>query len=179
VIVNIRGIDGSGKSTIVKQFLKNYPYVEIFGVLGPRRPEAYKVWVPGRPLYIVGSYLRITGGADVFAGNLGCSGEFVALLERYRKLGHVLFEGVVISTFYGAVGEWLKVHSAGAVVAFMDTSLAVCLEGIKARGGNNFKQVEVKVRMLEGAFKRFKAEGVRVEYISRENGYETIKGWLE
>jgi ABC-type cobalamin/Fe3+-siderophores transport system ATPase subunit len=47
MIINIRGTNGSGKSTVVKKFLQRFPHVELFGALGPRRPEAYKVRLAG------------------------------------------------------------------------------------------------------------------------------------
>lgn len=178
MIINIRGTNGSGKSTIAKKFIQQYSHVEIFGVSGPRRPEAYKVRLPGRWLYVVGSYQSATGGIDALP--LGAI-ELVALLEKYRKLGHVLFEGVVVSTYFGAVGAWLQAHKDEAVVGFLDTSLDVCLASIEARTGeaSRTKNVESKVKAIENVRLRMNDLGIRTEILKRGNAFETIKSWLK
>lgn len=182
MIINVRGINGSGKSTIVKKFLE-FPNSPIFGALGPRRPEAYEIFRSGQKgvhLYAIGPYTRNTGGVDGMGGSWS-AGELVELLEKYRRLGHVIFEGVVISTYYGAIGEWLKTNSKNAIVVFLDTPLDVCLESIGERSGDKArtKTVEAKVRMLEGAHRRMIKEGIRVETLSRDVAFETIAGWLK
>ena len=176
MIINIRGTNGSGKSTIIKRFLQQYPYIELYGALGPRRPEAYKLRLPGNWLYIIGPYQTTTGGVDA----MGLSAiELIALLDKYRKLGHVIFEGVVISTYYGAIGEWLKTHADEAIVVFLDTPLEVCLAGIKARGGKNMKNVAAKMPAIERLMVRMTLEGITNSSLSREMAYETIRGWLK
>jgi hypothetical protein len=180
-VVNIRGTNGSGKSTIVKRFLQRYPYTEIFGVLGPRRPEAYKVQLPGKWLYVIGPYHANVGGVDNLKDVVGCSEKLVELLERYRRQGHVVFEGVVLSTFYGAVGDWLFGHRDQAVVVFLDTSFDNCLIGLAARqsGHRGTKNVEGKIKAIESVCKRMIDLGIRTETISRDDAFEKIVGWLK
>jgi hypothetical protein len=177
MIINIRGTNGSGKSTVVKKFLQRFPHVELFGALGPRRPEAYKVRLPNNLLYVVGPYQSLTGGIDALPLN---SVEIVTLLDKYRKLGHVMFEGVVISTYHGAVGEWLVQHKTEAKVVYLDTKLEVCLEAIASRGTvqRGTKNVEAKVKMVQRTKERFDAAGVPTELLSRSNAVDTIREWL-
>lgn len=178
MIVNLRGTNGSGKSTIVKCFLQMKPYIEVFGVLGPRRPEAYKVRLPNRWLYAIGPYQTNTGGIDAMPLS---SGELIVLLEKYRKLGHIIFEGVIISTFYGAVGEWLCAHKDEAIVGFMDTPLDVCLEALASRksGHRGTEHVAGKIKAIARVKERMYADGLRTTWLARETAFETVKGWLK
>lgn len=181
MIVNIRGTNGSGKSTVVKTFLQRYPYAEIYGVLGPRRPEAYKVRLPGRWLYVIGPYHSNVGGVDNLKDVAGCSEKLVELLERYRRQGHVIFEGVVLSTFYGAVGDWLRGHKNESVVVFLDTAIETCLASLAARksGHRGTKNVESKVNAITRVRERMAADGIRTELLRREDAFEKILGWLK
>ena len=176
MIVNIRGTNGSGKSTVVKRFLKDYPTTEVFGALGPKRPEAYQVKIPGRKLlYVIGPYQTATGGVDA----MSCTAEeLIARLEKYHKKGHILFEGVVISTYYGAVGEWLQKYKGEARVVFMDTSLALCLDGIKERGGSGTKNVAGKIEAIKRVQERMSEEGIQTISLSRENAFPRIVDWF-
>lgn len=177
MIVNIRGTNGSGKSTIVKTFLQRKPHTEIFGALGPRRPEAYKVRLPGKWLYAIGPYHSATGGVDALG--LGAA-ELVALLEKYRKLGHVIFEGVVISTYFGAVGEWLLKHKDEVRVVFLGTPLDVCLNSISSRDSakRGTKNVATKIRAIDRVRARMVADGIPTEVLFRDEAFQVIEGWL-
>lgn len=177
MIINIRGTNGSGKSTVVKTFLRRFPHTELFGALGPRRPEAYKVRIPGHWLYVVGPYQAITGGID----SLPLSAEeIVALLEKYRKIGDVIFEGVVISTYHGKIGEWLVTHKRVALVIYLDTSLKDCLEGLAVRGSEprGTKNVEAKIKMIERTRQRFEQAGVKTELCARNVAVDIVREWL-
>jgi hypothetical protein len=180
VIINIRGTNGSGKTTIVKKFLK-FPHSELYGVLGVKRPEAYKVDLgkgAKRPLFVIGSYQSATGGMDALPLS---ATEQVGLLIKYQKLGHVLFEGVVISTYYGAVGDWLAAHRQEALVIFLNTSLEVCLDSIKTRTGeaSRTKNVEAKIKSIESARKRMIESGIPTLTLNRDEAFARIKAYIE
>jgi hypothetical protein len=177
-VVNLRGTNGSGKSTIVKKFLQRYPYTEVFGSAGPRRPEAYKVRLPGRWLYVIGPYLTATGGCDALSLN---GVELTEVLNKYKKLGHVIFESVVLSTYFGAVGEWLRHNKEEVIVVFLDTPLNVCLESIKARTGpySRTKNVAAKIRAIESVQERMSVAGITTKTLSREIAFEKIVEWLK
>jgi hypothetical protein len=184
MIINIRGTNGSGKSTIVKTFLQRYPYTEIFGSIGARKPEAYKVRLPGHWVYLIGPYQTPipTGGIDAFAGRSGFSMEMlVETLEKYRKLGNVVFEGAMLSTFHGAVGRWLEEHKDEAVVVFLNTPLDVCLQSIVDRTGpgSKSKLVADKIKSIESVRRRMSELGIRTETLSRDDAFQKIVGWLK
>ncbi len=46
MILNIRGTNGSGKSTLVRAIMGMFPYRPIYGILGPKKPEAYYLTLP-------------------------------------------------------------------------------------------------------------------------------------
>lgn len=183
MIINIRGTNGSGKSTIARNFLERFEPKLCYGICGPRRPEAYEVVVhkSKMPLYLLGPYESPTGGADAITGK-GFD-ILIELADRYRERGNVLFEGVAISNSYGQVGEWLLKHKNKAIVAFMDTPLDICLHGLGLRqkaSGNaaGTKHVADKYAAVQRVKQRMANEGIRVEDISRKNGTDKILSWL-
>jgi hypothetical protein len=136
-IVNIRGCNGSGKTTIVRRFLDRLPN----SPLGPaNRPLGYavdaKAWGVLRPVYIIGSYENTCGGTD----GIKTQEEIAERVVRAVPHGHVLVEGLLMSksSAGGHVAPILKGHSA--VFAFLDTPWSVCLErvlGRRADAGND------------------------------------------
>ncbi len=147
-IVSIRGTHGSGKSTIVRKILDKYPH----SLVNPDKkgkPEGYLVNLPnGELLGVIGPYHTACGGCDAIQ-------PYSDILKRVshalQVCDHVLFEGALVSSSYGTVGEFMNDFGSGAVFAFLDTPLSTCLERIKQRRaakGNfeplNPKNTEVK-----------------------------------
>lgn len=130
-VANGMVVHNSGKTTIVRAILDQFKGVPIYGVLGPRRPEAYALKVKGVPqiVYVLGSYHTISGGCDqVQPYQL-----ILELIEKYAAKGHVLFEGVIVSSSYGRVGRLLEKWGQEAVMAFLTTSLEDCLKNVQKR----------------------------------------------
>jgi hypothetical protein len=128
MIINVRGTHGSGKSHLVRSIMSAFPCEPLAGV---KRPDGYRVEVThlNRPLYVVGSYETACGGCD---GIQPYSLIWPRVVE-YAGLGHVLFEGALVSSSYGNIGRDSQVYGDDFVFAFLDTPLAVCLERIAAR----------------------------------------------
>jgi len=157
----------------------------IFGVLGPRQPEAYQLQIEKRkkPLFIIGPYYGVpTSGADVITTN-GLD-VLIFLLEKYRKKGDVLYEGIIVSNNYGSVGEYLFTQQKDVVVAFLDTPLEVCLEGLKARQLTAIRQGKSDLHLREH-FKRIlrvrermEGLGFRCETVNRSTAAEKMLSWL-
>jgi cytidylate kinase len=179
LIINIRGTNGSGKTTVVKSFLKNYPTREIYGALGPKRPVAYEVTIKAkRPLYVIGPYVSSTGGLDALPYKI--QETIDTLLTKYEKLGNLLFEGVVVSTTFGALGGWMAQRQDKVIVAYLDTPLEVCMNSLAARESvkRGTKNVLTKFKVIPRTQALMNAAGIRTETISRENAVERILGWL-
>jgi len=54
-------------------------------------------------------------------------------LEKYARKGHVVFEGLLQSTYYGAMGTHSLQWGQDYVYAFLDTPIEICLERVEAR----------------------------------------------
>ena len=136
-IVNIRGCNGSGKTTIVRRFLDRLPCQPLGGK--PGRPAGYTVdasgWGISVPVFVVGSYENTCGGTD----GINTQEEIAARVVKAYSLGHVLVEGLLMSksSAGGHVAPILKEH--GAIFAFLDTPWETCLERVlqrRAAAGN-------------------------------------------
>lgn len=143
MIINVRGTNGSGKTFVVHQLLKAAGSKLIYGELGARLPEAHSFLHPkiSKPVFVLGPYSLV--GVDLSIG--GCDRlSFPAierLINKYSVLGHVIFEGVLISTFYGVIGKLLEPFGKDAVLMFLDTPVEECVRRVNSRrvdGGAEF-----------------------------------------
>ena len=135
--VNIRGCNGSGKTTIVRRFLTKLPTQALGGK--PDRPLGYKVdasvWGIMTPVFVVGSYENTCGGAD----GIKTQEEIADRVVKAHGHGHVLVEGLLMSksSSGGHVAPILKDH--GAIFSFLNTPWEICLERVlqrRAAAGN-------------------------------------------
>lgn len=130
-IVNIRGCNGSGKTTIVRRFLDKLPSHALGGK--PSKPAGYQVdasaWGIMTPVFIVGSYENTCGGTD----GISTQEEIAERTVKAYGYGHVLVEGLLMSksSAGGHVAPILKEH--GAIFGFLDTPWDVCLERVLSR----------------------------------------------
>ena len=149
MIVNVRGTHGAGKSTVVRSVMRLGIVAPIFGLLGPNLPEAYAVEFPRAtvPTFVVGPYTSACGGCDRISDNA----TVIALIEKYAERGHVLFEGSLISSTYGAVGRFLEAWRKDAAFVFLDTPLEECLRRVEARRG--YGRDERLIRNVTGKFR--------------------------
>jgi hypothetical protein len=128
MLINIRGTHGSGKSTIVRSLLHAGDARPLYGAL-KRRPEAYEVTLAGKPAYIIGPYETPCGGAD-------CIQPYrfiVPLIMKYGAVGHVIFEGALVSSCWGIVGRLIERWGREAIIAFLDTPVSECVRRVEAR----------------------------------------------
>jgi hypothetical protein len=180
MIVNVRGSHGAGKSTVIRAVMQRGIAEPIYGLLGPRLPEAYEVTLPGAavPTYVIGPYRTPCGGCDQIKHNE----TVMALVGNYAGRGHVLFEGVLISSAYGAVGTFLERWGRSAVFVFLDTPLEECLRRVEARRGRErderlIRNVTGKFRSGARVYERIISEGkMRAILSSSQEAPEIIIG---
>lgn len=133
-IISLRGTSGSGKSTVVHQLLghaKYHPLVVDFDAKD--RPMNYQVMLGARntvPLYIIGRYTSPCGGCDTIQNY---TDELMERIPRFHELGHVLFEGLLVSGGYGRLGIWSQRYEDDFIFAYLDTPLETCLKRIQQR----------------------------------------------
>jgi hypothetical protein len=181
VLINLRGTSGSGKSTVVRKLFSQYGHYPIYDLLGPRSPEAYRLDrapFDGR-VYVLGPYLAPCGGCDA----VGSIDLVLELCRAYLAKGSVIFEGLLISSMYGRVGEFLETFGKDAVIAFLTTSRERCYQQLckrqsegRARGNKTFDRhydgtQRVKERMLKDG-------RVRIEDLDPDNAVMQISAWL-
>jgi len=167
MIIKIHGTSGSGKTTAVRELMSRAVVVPtpIYDING-RRPEAYECCLPGvkTPVYVLGPYTAVCGGMD----SISDVEEHIRLLHHYADLGHVVYEGLLSSEYYGRLGVASERYGADHVFAFLDTPIEVCIERVKARRiakGNlkpldeantrgRVKKIDALRRKLENTFQR-------------------------
>ena len=130
-IVNIRGCNGSGKTTTVRRFLDRLPTTPLGGK--PGRPDGYQVdasaWGLATPVYVVGSYENTCGGTD----GIKTQEEIAARVAKAYAYGHVLVEGLLMSKSSDGGLTAPALREMKAIFAFLDTPWEVCLERVLAR----------------------------------------------
>lgn len=182
--VVIRGTNGSGKSTIVRNILHKFPYQRIYGLTGPKRPEAYAVDVTGvkKPVYILGTYERPVGGVD----NIIPYELMLDVVAKYVPENNVVLEGLIISSVYGRLMAYLEQFKDRITIGFMDTPLDVCIKNVEKRriaAGDMRPYDPHHLLRLNGrnvsVRKRIVLNGFRVEDISMKNGTEKVLSWLK
>jgi len=160
-IVNIRGTNGSGKTTVVRAIMNRWPTTVVETVETTRsvRPRVYKTETPAGPVFIFGSYEAECGGCDTIKH---CANDLPILIRKYAEKGNVLFEGLLISGFYSTIGESLAEQERSGktvIFAFMDTPVEVCISRTERR------------RALRGETKPLNSKNL----IEKHKAIETVK----
>lgn len=185
VLVNIRGTHGAGKSTAIRALMERGMFRHIIGTtFGLRCPEAYVGALPGveQNVFVLGPYITACGGCDAIQP----FELILTLLDKYAARGHVVFEGILISTCWGAVGQALERRGRDAAVLFLDTPFRTCIDRVRVRrraGGDlrpfdptRLKQKHARIASLRA---KIEAGSVRVLTASSENAAATIIGLLQ
>ena len=149
----------------------------IYGVLGLRQPEAYQLRFPecAADVFVLGPYQTATGGCD----RIQHYERIPPLIEKYAARGHVIFEGVIVSSTYGQVGALLERWGKQAVMLTLDTPLEECVRRVNVRRGprgapSRKRFINRKCPALGCAAKAGRGVGVRcqVERHDNQNGVE-------
>ncbi len=170
MIVKLHGNSGSGKTTIARMLMRMGTVTPLGN---PKRPEAYRVDLAlEKPLYVLGPYTNTCGGLD----SVGTWRESADLLHKYAALGHVFYEGLLASTYYGSFGKETERYGHAHIFAFMDTPLEVCLERIRHRrivAGNlkplNEENTVNRQKPIQNVMKKCQALGRTVAIIKYDD----------
>ena len=172
MIIKVHGTSGSGKTTAVRNLME---LGEVDKIGDPKRPEAYRITnVNGvhRPIFVLGSYEGVCGGMDTISK----VADQIALIHDYAPLGHVVYEGLLISTYYGALGQAMEQYGKEHVWAFLDTPIDVCIERVKARraaAGNtkplNERNTRERIKPINSLKLKLGRIGARVETLSYDS----------
>lgn len=166
ILVNIRGCNGSGKSTVplIMAETDEDMYVKTYDFQGKEKKlltvfPTYK-WVA------LGSYLNKTGGMDTLPNKEAIEYALERAIEDFPEYD-ILMEGILFSTTFGTYGDMFKdVEEQGikVLIVTLNPPLEVCLQRIQKRnGGKLIKEelVESKVRSAANSHKKYKAIGLK------------------
>lgn len=167
LIVNIRGCNGSGKSTIPMGMMDD-PYMKTTYKHIPGRKSKLGIATvfPSYGWVALGTYFNKTGGMDCLPNNEVIQKAFWYVLKKYPEYD-IIMEGVIASTISSTYINLFKeaeerYHDRKVVILSFNTPVDVCLERIyKRNGGKPIKEdaVEMKWNMVQRAAKKFKDAG--------------------
>ena len=170
MLVKLCGTSGSGKSTVARSLLER-------GVVS-KLSHAYRVDIDelDKPLYILGLYVTECGGCDTLT-----AGQQIDLIHKYARLGHVFYEGLLGSEYYGKLGEASELYGRDHIFAFLDTPIEECIKRVKQRrwkAGNRkpFKEENTRNRVtkIHSLRMRLKGSGRHVVDIDWKNANEQV-----
>ena len=126
-------------------------------------------------VFVLGPYQTATGGCD----RIQHYERIPPLIQNPAARGHVIFEGVIVSSTYGQVGALLQRWGKQAVMLTLDTPLEECVRRVNVRRGprgapSRKRFINRKCPALGCAAKAGRASGVRcqVERHDNQNGVE-------
>lgn len=183
MIVNVRGTSGSGKTTTIRRLMDMFPNVVPLGE-NPRKPEGYKLWGSDlQDIYILGSYENVCGGCD----GIKTQDEICERIRRWYQLGHVIFEGLLVSTLFSRYNELAAaLRPVPTMFVYLDTPVETCVERVLQRrldrataAGKEPKQFDDsktrdKWNVINLTAKKFKAAGADVRVFHAETAAEQI-----
>lgn len=178
MIINVRGTHGSGKSMVVRRYLKLFweDRVDILHVPDRARPFGYHCRrSDGKMTAILGSYESTCGGCDTIPQIETVYSE----VKKQVALGHdVLFEGILAQH---SAGRLLELQPLGLIVVVLTTPLETCIEAVRQRRlkrGDDRpfdpKNVIKEHRSVESSTRRLTASGVVIRHFGRDEAFSFV-----
>lgn len=137
-LINVRGCNGSGKSTIPMSMMDD---PEMYVIEKKYQGKSRKILTvfPTYGWVALGSYFNKTGGLDCFPNTELTLKTVWYALKKFPEY-HILMEGVISSTVYSTYAnlfqEIQKVyHNRQIIVVSLLPPIEVCLERIQQRNG--------------------------------------------
>ena len=131
MIVKLHGTSGSGKTTVARELMKLSTGCRAIAGKGGKI-EMYELWsgmLLMKPLFILGNYNATCGGLD----GIPDVNDHIRLLHSAASKGHVFYEGLLGSEYYGRIGKESERYAGDHVFAFLDTPIETCIERVKQR----------------------------------------------
>lgn len=170
MIINVRGANGSGKSTVVRRVLESFQRETKF-VPGRARPIGYQC-VNGP--YVVGTYENVTGGCDTIP-SIEMIFEIVKLQADAGR--DVLYEGILAQHSATRLMELNRVHPVTVVV--LTTSQEDCVQAVRDRRAARGEEkpldptnVVKEYQSVISSTRRLKSAGVEIIHLDREAAFE-------
>ena len=180
MIIQIRGISGSGKSTVMRKVMKRLGDWKPCFVTNRRKPLYYR----RDSIVVLGHYEANCGGCDNLSG---CKAAMELAIDL-AKSNNVLMEGRLVSD---DVKHTLTAVNAGIPIRclVLTTDPDVCVERILARRrevGNTkpftpskCNNMDALVRRVRSARLRLTSAGVSCRRVSDKQAVSVVLNWLK
>ncbi len=129
MIVNLRGTNGSGKSTIVRKLMEKYPERDPVHINGRKQPVGYFCYRDnGKTLWVIGHYETACGGCDT----IPTVEDVYTLIRRRAADCDVIYEGLLVESDTTRAIQLSKDFPPFMIV-LLSTTLEECQKAIQAR----------------------------------------------
>lgn len=174
LIVKLHGTSGAGKSTVAYEIMQMYP---AYGTIErDDKVVGHSVSIDLKPLHILGRYTTQCGGCDTLKAD-----QQIALLNDMAPQGHVFYEGLLSSEYYGRLGTASEQYGDRHVFAFLDTPIDLCIERVilrrlKAGNAKPLDETNTRARIKKIASLKAKLErmGRRVVTIPYQDATRAV-----
>lgn len=185
LIINLRGTSGSGKTTVARGFLRDFPNMPMLNaqgkILGMRvNPPAWR-----SSLFLIGKYDNTCGGMDTCETQADCATRVAMFYEQ----GHVLAEGLLASGVGPKAtlpGACIAAAGANAWFLCLDTPLEICLQRVQGRRDErgdgrpfNPENTKSKWEQTRRAYELLEEGSANVRWLPHETAYEKVRRMLE
>lgn len=152
VIINLKGCNGSGKSTIPQQLIEHDENVVLL-TLNKEDPLPIATLCGTSNTIIIGRYFTACGGCDTLIP----SQVQVIIQKLWLRDYNILFEGVIVgdikSTFYELMKACRELSPRQVHFCFMGTHFKECLKRIQKRNGGKEINTEMVRQKYRNALK--------------------------
>lgn len=164
LLVNIRGTNGSGKSTIPIA-MKDDP--DMYEISKPYKGKLKKILTvfPNYGWVALGTYTRQVGGLDQFPNKAFTEKVLDYALKKFPEY-NILMEGILAATTYSTYADLFKrmqeKYKVQPVIYYLMPPVEICIERIKKRnGGKTFKEdlVRAKYGTMVRGIEKFVRDG--------------------
>lgn len=178
MIISLRGTNGAGKSTIIRNLMDLYDtrITVAYPEQNKRRPMGYICIKDNqRRLFVPGHYEIANGGIDTLP-SLDYAYELV--LKHHEYAADVIYEGMNLSD--GTKGI-LKMHAAklDVRVIFIDHPIDACIQSVRDRGHGIAEKTIISIhKKLDKQYVQLRAAKVVCFKLSRLKAFTTAMDWL-
>lgn len=166
-IVAIKGTNGSGKSTVVRQLITHLGKQAVLRV--NNKDAGYSCKYNDGAVFVLGKYKSAAcGGLDSSFSYSGAADDLLLCIDTLASKGHVVCEGVIAITSYGfgrvtRFADKQRHEGHRMIFARIDTPAELCVERVHQR------------RLEAGNTKSFNPDGLLYKYESVLKSQEKLK----
>jgi predicted ABC-type ATPase len=189
-VVAIKGTNGSGKSTVVRELIACLGKQAILRVNS--KEAGYRCRYEDGSLFVLGKYKTAAcGGLDSSFSYGGAADDLLLCIDKLAGQGHVCCEGVIAITSYGhdrmtRFADKLKRKGHRMIFAHIDTPAELCVERVKQRrreAGNQKpfdpEKLLDKYQSILKSQEQLLAAGYDARILPHEEPLETLLRWFE